>query len=53
MFGFMPGRSAFQTVDYPGVVDTIMKYIALPKDYAETEECITGEFPDTHIVELL
>ena len=25
-----------------------MKYIILPKDYAETEGCITGWFPDTH-----
>ena len=25
-----------------------MKYITLPKDYAETEGCFTGWFPDTH-----
>ena len=32
--------SAFQTVVFPGIIDTIMK--SLPKDYAEREECITG-----------
>ena len=40
--------NAFQTVDFPGVVDSIMKYVTLPKDYAETEGCITGWYPDTH-----
>ena len=40
--------NAFQTVDFPGVVDSIMKYITLPKDFAETEGCITSWFPDTH-----
>ena len=44
----MLNGSAFQTVDFPGIVDTIMKYTTLPKDYAETEGCITGWFPDTH-----
>ena len=45
--------SAFQTVDYPGIVDSIMKYITLPKDFAETEGCITGWFPDTHSGEVV
>ena len=40
--------NAFQTVDFPGIVDSIMKYITLPKDFAETEGCITGWIPDTH-----
>ena len=40
--------NSFQTVDYPDIIDSIMKYITLPKDYAETEGCITGWFPDTH-----
>ena len=40
--------NAFQTADYPGIIDTIMKYVTLPKDYTETEGCITGWFPDTH-----
>ena len=40
--------NAFQTADYPGIMDTLMKYVTLPKDYAETEGCITGWFPDTH-----
>ena len=40
--------NAFQTTDYPGIMDTLMKYVTLPKDYAETEGCITGWFPDTH-----
>ena len=38
----------FQTADFPDIIDTIMKYITLPKDYAETEGCITGWFPNTH-----
>ena len=40
--------NAFQTVDFPVIVDSIMKYIILPKDYAETQGCVTGWFPDTH-----
>ena len=40
--------NAFQTVDFRGVVDSIMKYITLLKDFAETEGCITSWFPDTH-----
>ena len=44
----MLNGSAFQTVNFPEIIDTIIKYTTLPKDYAETEECITGWFPDTH-----
>ena len=40
--------NSFQTADYPEIIDSIMKYVTLPKDYAETEGCITGWFPDTH-----
>ena len=40
--------NSFQTVDYPDIIDSIMKHVTLPKDYAETEGCITGWFPDTH-----
>ena len=40
--------NSFQTADFPDVIDTILKYITLPNDYAETEGCITGWFPDTH-----
>ena len=40
--------NSFQTADFPDTIDTIMKYITLPKDYAETEGCTTGWFPDTH-----
>ena len=40
--------NSFQTVNYPNIIDSIMKYITLPKDYADMEGCITGWFPDTH-----
>ena len=40
--------NSFQTADYPDIIYSIMKYITLPKDYANTEGCITGWFPDTH-----
>ena len=40
--------NSFQTADFPDIIDTIMKYITLPKDYTETEGCTTGWFPDTH-----
>ena len=43
----MLNSSAFQTVDFPEIVDKIIKYITLPKDYAKTEGCITGWFPNT------
>ena len=44
----MFNSNAFQNVDFPRIIDTIMKYITLPKDYAETEGCISGWVPDTH-----
>ena len=40
--------NSFQTADFPDIIDTIMKYITLPKDFAKTEGCITGWFPDAH-----
>ena len=40
--------NSFQPVDFPDIVDSIMKYVTLPKDYADTEGCITGWFPDMH-----
>ena len=40
----MLNSSAFQIVDFSGIIDTIMKYITLPKDYAEIEGCITDGF---------
>jgi len=40
--------NSFQTIDDPYFVDSILKYITLPKDFSETEGSITGWFPDTH-----
>ena len=40
--------NSFQAADFPDIIDSIMKYVTLPRDYSETEGCITRWFPDTH-----
>lgn len=40
--------NAFQTVDYPGIVDSIIKHVTLPRDFPETMGAISGWLPDQH-----